>query len=240
VLHHHDLPWQRERFAEVTGWPPDDPAWHHVTINDLTRDQLAARGIRATTVYNAFDDPPPGDGGRTRESLAVGRDERLVLHPVRAIERKDVPAAIGLAEQLDATYWLTGPAEEDYGPTLARLLAAARCRVIHGEAPHGMPGAYAAADAVVYPSRWEGFGNPLVEAAIARRPLAVRLYPVAAELAGLGFRWFPVDDPGPLAGFLADPDDGLLQHNRAVALRHFGIDTIARQVTNVMAGMLRS
>src|SRR5688500_3931781 len=23
VLHHHDLPWQRERFAHVLHWPPD-------------------------------------------------------------------------------------------------------------------------------------------------------------------------------------------------------------------------
>ena len=26
-LHHHDLPWQRERFATVTDFPPVDPAW---------------------------------------------------------------------------------------------------------------------------------------------------------------------------------------------------------------------
>jgi glycosyltransferase involved in cell wall biosynthesis len=235
VLHHHDLPWQRERFADVTGWPADDPAWRHVTINDVSRRDLAERGIEAVTIRNAFDvDEPLGDRPATRRLLGVADGETLLLHPVRAIERKDVPAAVALAEQLGATYWLTGPAEEGYGPTLAEVLGAARCRVLHRPAPTTMADAYAAADAVAFPSRWEGFGNPLVESALHRRPLAVRRYPVAAELAALGFEWFPADDPGPLAAFLAAPDDGLLDRNRALAREHFSRARIAGEVRRLV------
>lgn len=239
VLHHHDLPWQRARFVDVTGWPPDDPAWAHVTVNDLTKRDLAARGIEATTIYNGFDvGAAPGDGRPVRRLLGVEHQDLLLLHPVRAIERKDIPAAVALAEALGATYWLTGPAEEGYETTLRRVLDAARCPVIHRRAPTTMADAYAAADAVAYPSRWEGFGNPLVESALARRPLAVNRYPVAEELARLGFRWFPADDPAPLAAFLADPDPDLLDHNRAIAVRHFGRDTVARRLFEVIAGVL--
>ncbi len=222
LVHHHDLPWQRARFAHVRDLPPDEPAWRHVTINDLSRRQLAERHIRATTIYNGFDtDEPPGDRAATRSALGVGDGERLVAHPVRAIERKDVPAALRLCEELDATYWLWGPAEEGYGPTLARLLERARCRTIHGSPPGGVADGYAAADAVAFPSTWEGFGNPVVESAIHRRPIAVGGYPVARELAALGFRWFDPADGRGLAAFLRRPDPGLLEHNHRLAARHF-------------------
>jgi mannosylglucosylglycerate synthase len=235
VLHHHDLPWQRLRFAGVEGWPPDDPAWVHVTINELSRKELADRGIEATTVYSGFADPPPGRRALARERLGVAAGERLLLQPTRAIARKNVPAGLALAEAVGAAFWLTGPVEEGYGPELERLLAAAGCRV-HRRLPAGltMDDAYAACDAVVFPSTWEGFGAPLVEASLHRRALAVGDYPVAAELAGFGLRWFPVDDPGPLAAFLAAPDQALLDHNRAVALRHFSLDALTRQLAELL------
>ena len=97
-----------------------------------------------------------------------------------------------------------------------------------------MVDAYAAADAVVLPSTWEGFGMPLVESALAGRPLAVSDYPVAVEVAALGFRWFPVDDAEALAGWLDDPDSTLLEHNFALAQCHFGPDAL----TGRLAAML--
>jgi len=235
VLHHHDLPWQRERFAAVTGWPPVDRAWAHVTINDLSRRQLAARGVDATSIPNAFDtEAPEGERAGTRARLEVAPGERLLLHPTRAIARKNVPAALALAAGLGATYWLLGPPEEGYGPELARLLAEAPVRTIHGWPGPVRPGsvadAYAACDAVAFPSSWEGFGNPTVESAIHRRPLAVSRYPVLDELAAYGFRWFPAHDAAPLAAFLDRPDPELLEHNRDVARRHFSLAALERRL----------
>ena len=160
VLHHHDPPWQWERFAHITELPPDDAAWRHVTINKPTARQMADRGIRAVTIYNPFAlDAPPGDRAGTRRLLGVADHELLAAHPVRAIARKDIPRALRVCEDLGATYWLTGQAEEGYGPTLAGVLAGARCRVLHRPAP-GPADIYAAADVVVFTSLWEGFGNP--------------------------------------------------------------------------------
>lgn len=237
VLHHHDPPWQRPEWAHVTELPPTDPAWRHVTINHLTAREMAVRGIEATTIYNGFDvDEPPGDRASTRRALAVEDGERLLLHPVRAIERKGVPAALDLADALDATYWLVGPAEDGYGPTLAELLRHARVRVIHRPSPGTMADAYAAADAVAFPSTWEGFGNPPVEAAIHRRPVAVGPYPVADELRALGFRWFDPGRPDELDRFLREPDPALHDHNAACAREHLGLDRLRGDLEQLLAG----
>ncbi len=225
VLHHHDLPWQRPHLAHLPP-PPDDAAWVHVTINELSRAELATHGIEATTIYNAFDpNPPPGERASTRSALAVPDEVPLLLQPTRALARKNVGGAIALAEALDATYWLLGPAEDGYGSELDRLVAQAECRVVLGppDAGSSIADAYAACDAVLLPSLWEGFGNPAVESATHRRPLAVGPYPVAAELAAFGFQWFDAAEPAPLDCFLRQPDTRLIAHNHQVAADHFNL-----------------
>jgi glycosyltransferase involved in cell wall biosynthesis len=228
LLHHHDLPWQRDREFPVTVWPPDDPAWRHIAINELSRQQLADRGVPAVTIYNTVD--PAERRGRRRKArrrLGVARGVPLVLQPTRAIPRKNVLAGIGIAEQLGGTYWLTGPAEDGYADELAELLRLARCPV-RRRIPAGLSiaDAYAAADVVAFPSTWEGFGNPVLEAAIHRRPLVVADYPVLRELRQFGFIWFAVDDPEPLRAFLAYPDHTLHDLNAEIARTYFSPQTL--------------
>lgn len=234
LLHHYDLPWQRQRFADVEGWPPDDPAWTHVTINEHSRADLAVRGVEAKTVRCGVDvDVAIGDRAEARAALGLTDGDRLLLHPVRAIERKGVPAAVALAEALDATYWLTGPAEEGYGPTLDAVLDAARCPTLHLAAP-SMADAYAACDAVALTSTWEGFGLPLAEAAVHRRPIAVGRYPAAAELVDLGFRWFPPDDATPLAAFLEAPDEAVHDVNRRLVGSHLSLERVTEDLGRLL------
>ncbi len=230
LLHHHDPPWQRARYHHIDELPATDPAWRHVTINRLTEHELAVRGIPATTVYNGFDvTGRPGDRHGTRTRLGVDEDTVLVAHPVRAIARKGIPEALEAAARLGGTYWLTGPAEEDYAPTLDALLADPPCPVVHRPVQM-LADLYAAADVVVFPSTWEGFGNPPVEASLHRRPVAVGPYPIGAELRALGFEWFDVADLEPLERWLADPDPSLLDRNRALVEEHLSIDAMRRRL----------
>ncbi len=232
LLHHHDLPWQRPQFAGHRP-PPDDRRWTHVTINQLSRRQLAEAGIVATTIYNSFApatlDPAQDDARRrqVRAGLGIEAGRRLVLQPTRALPRKNVGGGMEVAEALDAVYWLLGPPEDGYGPELDRLVADAKCPVIlewPGRVPPGgVFAAYSACDVVALPSTWEGFGNPSVESAIHRRPLAIGPYPVAAELAVFGFRWFALDEMEDLGTWLDAPDDALLDHNQEVAATQFSL-----------------
>ena len=252
VLHHHDLAWQRPQLAHLPP-PPDDPAWAHVTINDLSRRQLAARGMAATTIYNRFDpDPPAGDREGVRRDLGVADETRLLLQPTRALARKNVAAGLALTAAVGGTYWLLGPAEDGYGPELDRLVADAACPVLlgtggaggrdGGDGPDGVAwtidDAYAACDIVLLPSTWEGFGNPALESATHRRPLAIGRYPVASELAAFGFRWFDSAVPAPLSAWLDDPDPGLVAHNHRIAARHFNLADLPERLDGLLGRLM--
>jgi glycosyltransferase involved in cell wall biosynthesis len=248
ILHHHDLAWQRPGLG--TDPPPNDPAWRHVTINELSRRELSDHGIEATTIYNRFDTATPaGARDGTRSALGVQPHERLFLQPTRALPRKNVPGGLALAQRLSATYWLLGPAEDGYGPELDRLLANAEGPVLRGPPPSAAApntaapntaapntaDAYAACDLVLLPTTWEGFGNPALESAVHRRPLCIGPYPVARELAGFGFEWFGLEEPDRIDRWLAGPDAAVLEHNWEVADTHFSLRTLPERIGAVLS-----
>jgi glycosyltransferase involved in cell wall biosynthesis len=171
-----------------------------------------------------------------RQRLRVG-DRPLVLQPTRAIARKGIDIGLALTASLGGTYWLTGPTEDGYQAQLDALLDAGGVPV-RRRLPFGvqMPAAYAACDVVAMPSTWEGFGLPLIESALHRKPVAVGEFPVARELETFGFRWFPAGDPEPLRAWLADPEPDLLDHNAAIAQAHFGTDALARRLELLLSG----
>src|SRR5262249_39960071 len=157
-------PWERPQFAHVLEFPPARPNSLHVVINAVSRAGLAERGIEAELIRNAFDlDPRGGDRGSTRAQFGFEPGDLVVLQPSRAIPRKEVGLGIAFARDLAThvrdrrvRYWLTGPAEDGFGPELERLVATAEVPVTQGRADRPED-AYAAADVVVFPSSWEGF-----------------------------------------------------------------------------------
>ncbi len=238
VFHHHDLAWQRPHLAHLTEFPPRRPGSLHVTINDVSRDELRHWGIDAVTIRNAFDfDAGPGDRELTRKEMGFADDELVVLQPTRAIARKNVPAGLRFAEQLRALvtdrpvrYWLTGPAEDGYDATLAATLAGATVLLAGGRTLRPAD-AYAAADVVVFPSVWEGFGNPVIESIVARRPIAVADYPVLHELRDtLDLELWDITDPETMAAWLESPDPVRLETNRERARARLDVSDLPARI----------
>jgi hypothetical protein len=73
---------------------------------------------------------------------------------------------------------------------------------------------------------------------LARRPLAVRRYPAARELAAFGFHWFDPDRPEPLDQFLHSPDHDLLDTNHRIAASEFGLDRLPAELAAVLERVL--
>jgi glycosyltransferase involved in cell wall biosynthesis len=234
VFHHHDLPWQRTTFRELeTELPPRLDGALHVTINHRSRRELEARGFDGTvTIHNRFDLEREANDDRralVRASLDFDADDVVLLHPARAIPRKNVPGGVRYATRLQdaladrrVRYWLSGPAEDGYDDTLARVRERSTVPITIGRVERAAD-AYAASDAVVFPSTWEGFGNPTIETVAARRPLAVFPYPVLGEITAYGLRYFDLDDPTALARFLRAPEPALFETNLRRARASFSL-----------------
>ena len=189
--------------------PPDDAAWAHVTINELSR---ARAGDPRHRGHDDLQRVRPGSGaGRRRRRAAAPRRRRRRRRCCcsrRARWRARTSRAPSpWPRRSTPPTGSSVPPRTGTGPSSSAWSRGPAARVVLG-APGGgcsIADAYAACDAVLLPSLWEGFGNPSVESATHRRPLAIGPYPVAAELAAFGFHWFDAADPAPLARWLRRP-----------------------------------
>jgi glycosyltransferase involved in cell wall biosynthesis len=220
VFRHHDLAWQRPGLYTPDGIPPQRADSLHVTINDHSRVQLENRGFAAVTIRNAFDlDPTPGERDRTRGVFGFEPGDVVLLQPTRAIPRKNVPGAVSFANELARLaprrrfrFWVTGPAEDGYEDEFRRALADATMPVTVGRAASASD-AYAAADLVLFPSTWEGFGNPVIESIAHRRPIVVGTYPVLEEIRAFGVELLSVHDPERAWKWLENPRGDVIEQN---------------------------
>lgn len=259
IGHHHDLPWQRPALADLAAglaplFPPPLPHMAHVTINDLSRRELASRGIKARLIPNTFDpDPAPGHlADELRAKLGVaGRDATVALVPSRVIPRKNVSRAVAFCEALAAAgarpvvLLVTGPVEDGYSPEFARLCERTPVDIEHHPDWFGQSGtfsiadAYGAADVVVFASDWEGFGNPVMESVAHSRPLVVSPYPVLSELESLGFAFTHLDDDpaAAVSEYLSGRCDARVGPNREVLAAELSPARLVADLSGLVASL---
>jgi len=243
----------------------------HLSIHTgAVADLRARRGIDALWLPNVMDfDRPFGEfdafNADFREAIDLAGDRRLFLQPTRVVPRKGIELAIdllhGLGDPRDALVITHHAGDEglDYLRGLERRAAglgvdlryvAERVGETRADAPGGkryaLADAYPHADLVTYPSLYEGFGNALLEAVAARRPVLVNRYPVyARDLAPAGFRFVEIDGAvtdaavAEVATLLADPAQAARDaaHNHAIARARFGLDTLGRVLDAALADL---
>jgi glycosyltransferase involved in cell wall biosynthesis len=271
IGHHHDFAWERERFQRTcvpdileTAFPPALAGMQHVVIQSSARDELARRrGVLATVLPNVMDfERGPvtvQDAAAFRAAAGLGEADLLLLQPTRVVPRKGIELTLRLAHELadERVKVVVTHDDGDEGETYGRRLRAEAerlkvdLRFVPTRPPDGddperpsLADAYAAADLVCYPSRYEGFGNALLEAFFYRRPVLVNRYPVyQRDIAPTGVACIEIDGEvtreavGRAAAWLEEPArwQEAVQNNYQVGRSHFSFEVLRQRLLPVVA-----
>jgi glycosyltransferase involved in cell wall biosynthesis len=185
---------------------------HVHAVSRFVADEVVAwLGIAAERVHVVYSGVPPvgaGDAARGRR-LAGGDDYVLALGTVEP--RKDMPLLVRAFDELardrsSLRLVLAGPDGWGAGALAAALDAARhRRRIVRlgwvEEADRA--GLLAGARVLAYPSRYEGFGFPPLEAMAAGVPVVTTTAGALPEVLGDAATLVPVGDADALAGALA-------------------------------------
>lgn len=177
--------------------PPASPHLAYVAVSPLRQRQIhECLGVppeRCPVIPNGLWPLEhwgvPEDLGALLTSWRILERELVLLHPARLLRRKNVEFSLGVlaalrSEGMDAALLVTAPADPHRAASAAyreELLRLRHTLGLEGDAcflsdhlaltEAGLDSLYRLADAVLFPSRQEGFGLPILEAALHRVPI---------------------------------------------------------------------
>jgi glycosyltransferase involved in cell wall biosynthesis len=238
---HPGWPWD----LLCTAWP--DAV--QVTISPARQDELAGlMGLppeAVRVVPNGIDLASAlrlsASGGELASRLGLAARAPFLLTPVRVTRRKNLELALAVTAALrerlpGAALVVTGPPGahnpsnleylRELGDLRSQLGLDGAAFLLAEQRPEGLAEAevtdlYQLADALVLPSREEGFGLPILEAGMARLPIFCTDLPPLRTLAGEWATYFSPDtDPQTVAGAIARrlERDPLYQMRRRIKL----------------------
>jgi len=203
-------------------FPPDYQDLKHVVINTPARRSIYERkNIRATYIPNVFDFDILKNAGKNhgtiKEYLKISDKDILVLQPTRLLARKNIERTIELVKKLnkkmnrDICLIISGKPEQnelDYFYNIVELVRRAGINMVLSDNDYSRTteyiregfferfdiyDSYRACDLVTLPSDIEGFGNPVIEASVFKKPLFVNKYPVLEDMLSKGFDFIVID-----------------------------------------------
>ncbi len=245
-------------------FPPSLPNLKHVVINRAAQRALKARkGVSSVVIPNVMDfrqGPPRHNGVVLRDHLGLSPDDLFILQPTRVVPRKGIEWSLELLHYLQRPPWkrtlgrrrpvlvVSHPAGDEGLAYLHQLRTQARrlgvpflyIAPLVGERSGRGPrftlwDVYSQADGITYPSRYEGFGNALLESVYCKQPLLVNLYPIyREEIRPQGFRFVEMDHqvtPEVVEGFVEHILNSrvrreTVEHNYQVAARVYAYENV--------------
>jgi glycosyltransferase involved in cell wall biosynthesis len=204
-------------------------ARHVIAVSERTkRDLIHFYGVRpekiTVTLHGVDPTFAPGDGGT--------RDYLLFVGAIQA--RKDPLAAAVAAHEVGLPLVAVGPERE---ATLARILRQAGVTMRGYVEKEELAGLYRGAAALVLPSRYEGFGLPVLEAMASGTPVVASDDPALREVAGDAAVYAGDDLTGAIRTALADRDRLVAAGLERAKL--FSWDETARRTVEVYRKALR-
>ena len=198
------------------------------TADDLTAlygvDPSRVRGVYQG-VHPAFQAPPaPGADEAVAARLAL--PERYLLQVGTVERRKNLGLAVRALPRLPGIPLLVVGRETPYADEVraeaARLGVADRLRFLKGVSTAELAALYRRCAVALYPSRYEGFGIPIVEALACGAPVVTTRGGVFPEAGGPGTAYVDPDDDQALAALLGEllADQGRRATMRAAGLAH--------------------
>jgi glycosyltransferase involved in cell wall biosynthesis len=208
-------------------------ALHVVTVSEFSRRELNELvGVDATVVPGGVDPAFTRDADVGRARRELGLQGEYVLCVASQTARKNLKALVPLAQHVEVV--VAG----GHRPQFAREQGLETLRHLGAVPDDLLPGLYAGAQAFALPSRYEGFGLPVLEAMACGTPVVCSDTTALPEAAGGAARLAPPDEVGDAVRELLG-DEAERERLRQAGLRRaeaFTWDRTARAVDALLSG----
>jgi glycosyltransferase involved in cell wall biosynthesis len=183
-----------------------------ITSSEYSKRRLGeSAGVdpeRVEVVYLGIDDELFWRGEPDAALEGIALPERFVFFPANLWPHKNhlrLVEALGLLDDRDLHLVLTGQPYRRLGEVMARARAAGVGERVHHLGyvePSALPALYRRAEAMVFPSLYEGFGTPPLEAMASGCPVACSSRASLAEICGEAALLFDPGSAADIAGAL--------------------------------------